>query len=70
MLEKMFTPMESLPDEEEETDSEDADIGPMEDTGDSTDSGILSSGSPPSHVRTCSHGKAKNTKDREPFNRG
>ena len=49
MLGEMLTPMESLPDEEEETDSEDVDNVPMEDTGESTDSGILS---PPSPVHT------------------
>ena len=70
MLGKMFKPMESLPDEVEESDSKDVDIGLMEDTDESTDSGILSPGLPPSPVHTHSHGKAKKIKDRKPFYEG
>ena len=62
--------MESLPDEEEESDNKDVDIGLMEDTDESTDSGILSPGLPPSPVHTHSHGKAKKIKDRKPFYKG
>ena len=71
MLGKMFTPMESLPDEEEETeDSEDTDTASAEDIDESSDSGILSPDMPPSPTHTRSHGKVKKTKDREHLYKG
>ena len=65
MLRNMFTPMESLPDEEEEEteDNEGTDTASVEGIDESSDSGILSPDMPPSRAHTRSHGKAKKAKD-------
>ena len=78
MLGKMFTPIESLPDEEGETeDIEGTNTSSMEDSPSPASShkswppspDISPPPSPPSPVRTRS-GNARKTKDREPFYKG
>ena len=76
VLRKMVVPGDRIT--EESGDSEDTDTASIGDTGESSsspsilssDSGILSPDIPPSPAHTSSHGKAKKTKDREPFYKG
>ena len=73
MLARMFTTMESLPEEkEEETTSEGTEADSEKDVDESTDSGISTNPSiqsPPSPANIRS-GKARKTKDRTPFYKG
>ena len=50
--------------------SDTASIGDIGESSDISLPGILSPGIPPSLLHTRSYGKAKNTKDREPFDEG
>ena len=86
MIKKMAIPGERIAEEEsDDTDDTDSvesydDIASIGDIGESSDilspgilssdSGILSPGMPPSSAYTRFHGKAKKTKDREPFYKG
>ena len=75
MLRKMVVPGEKIV-EKESDDSEDTDTASIGDIGESSpiilssDSSIRSPDIPPSPAHTRSHGKAKKTKDREPFYKG
>ena len=75
MLRKMVIPGERI-EEEESRDSDDTDTASIGDINESSsdilspDSGILSPDIPPSPAHTRSYGKAKKTKDREPFYKG
>ena len=73
MLKKMVISGERIVEgESEETDEADSvesypDSVPIGDIRESSDTDISSPGIPPSPTHTRSHGKAKKTKDREPF---
>ena len=75
MLRKIVVLWERIVEEESE-DSEDTDTSSIGDIGESSpsilssDSGILSPDIPPSPAHTSSYGKAKKTKDRQPFYKG